>query len=298
MKTIFQSIFAKKPTQQELIAQIHNEFDTAEDRLLQQANDILKSLELKDTNGLADKAMRLKNIGFVNVPVVKELAVITEINKKIEIKQVSTKEQTELIQHYKFTYPFQKFLTIDELDRICNKYGLIYAPIANFNQDVPEKNLAEIENAKWLDKQDFTTEEIEFKIIKWENGVSRRIKRLLSSSPIIVKEKYIYSHQEDSLLKNTLKSRGYTKKIPNRWDIYTKAETKIIDKSGLFICAPLNNFNLKGLSKEGRLGYFNVTKTIIEKDPIVFRYCKGGVQIITKWGLEASDPALLNEINN
>lgn len=63
----------------------------------------------------------------------------------------------------------------------------------------------------------------------------------------------------------------------------------VISKSGLFIAAPKSDFNLEGLSKKGK-GYFNVFEI---KDPIVFRYVRGGIQVITKWGLEADDDALV-----
>lgn len=36
-----------------------------------------------------------------------------------------------------------------------------------------------------------------------------------------------------------------------------------------------------------------ITTQIVEvKDPIVFRYVNGGIQVITKWGIEAEDKIL------
>lgn len=70
-----------------------------------------------------------------------------------------------------------------------------------------------------------------------------------------------------------------------------------IDKSGLFIAAPSDDFNLKGLSKKSKHGYFRVFETKV-KDPIVFRYVRGGIQVITKWGLEANDQSLVVPILN
>jgi hypothetical protein len=59
----------------------------------------------------------------------------------------------------------------------------------------------------------------------------------------------------------------------------------------LFIAADKALFNLKGLEKsKNGFGFFK--KHIPNPDPIVFRYVKGGILIISKWGLEANDPEL------
>lgn len=65
-----------------------------------------------------------------------------------------------------------------------------------------------------------------------------------------------------------------------------------INRDGLFICAPIKHFDTKGLKKSGR-GFFNFTP--LPTDPIVFRYVKGGVQVLSKWGLEADDYRLVQE---
>jgi hypothetical protein len=67
-----------------------------------------------------------------------------------------------------------------------------------------------------------------------------------------------------------------------------------LDRTSLFIAAPKSHFNLDGLKKKNKFGFFNFT--IFEvKDPIVFRYCRGGVQVLSKWGDETNDKLLLNE---
>ena len=129
-------------SQEKLIAEIHSEFDTAQERLLQEANKILST----KTN-LPDIADRLSKVGFTNTPTAK---------KGIEVKKqlVTSQEQAELINYYKNTYPFLKFLTEDELNRICDKYNLIHAPVGNYINEVPEKNLRDIETAQGLKEQD------------------------------------------------------------------------------------------------------------------------------------------------
>jgi hypothetical protein len=67
------------------------------------------------------------------------------------------------------------------------------------------------------------------------------------------------------------------------------------NKKGLFIAAPKSHFNLEGLNKKSKFGFFNVTVTEV-KDPVVFEYCKNDiVRIVTKWGTE-DDKAYLDPI--
>lgn len=52
-------------------------------------------------------------------------------------------------------------------------------------------------------------------------------------------------------------------------------------KLGLFIAAPQDHFEKQ-----------EPQKSFVD-DPIVFEYCRGGLVVRSKWGLEASDPALV-----
>src|SRR5690349_14449529 len=102
-------------SQEQLIVEIHNEFDTAQERLLTQANDLLKSCSLREGDlSIESTGERLRRLGFVNTPVAKEADIIRKKNvEKLQV-QVKTSEQARLIQYYKMTYPFLKFLTEDE----------------------------------------------------------------------------------------------------------------------------------------------------------------------------------------
>lgn len=73
--------------------------------------------------------------------------------------------------------------------------------------------------------------------------------------------------------------------------VFLDARVQEVNRTGLFIAAPQSHFNTEGLKKKG-LGFFQVFETEI-KDPIVFRYVRGGIQVLTKWGLEANDPDLV-----
>lgn len=275
-------------TQQQIITEIHNEFDTAQDRLLEQANKILSTPNSEAVQSISD---RLIKIGFVNTPTAKK-------GKEVKKELVETREQAELISYYKNTYLFLKFLTEDELNRICDKYNLIHAPVANFIGEVPEKNIKDIEQAQTLRASDVVTNKIIQKV-KFHNKKS--IYETAWSNQDIIKKLNIPSEFEGEKFRHTFLFDEWVVtnyKTPEgmRWFADEIITTKI-DRSGLFIAAPALDFNLEGLSKNTKNGFFSVFETKV-KDPIVFRYVRGGVQIITKWGLEANDPALVLPINN
>ena len=58
------------------------------------------------------------------------------------------------------------------------------------------------------------------------------------------------------------------------------------------ICAPADHFDLENYSVRGTEVVANV------KDPVVLYKVSGGYRIVTAWGPEASDPEILNPLNN
>lgn len=263
--------------QEKLIAEIHAEFDTAQDRLLKEAKKVLNDV---NTNviGIAD---RLKSIGFKNTPTAKRGAEVKE-------KLVKSKDEATLIEYYAQTYPFLKFLTESELERICIKYNLIYASVERYKEDVPEKNIKDIETAQRLNYNDTSKNfyEANYSFYDWfgsskHSYVCPRDARQWKN-PISVE------YDDLSEVNKRLKELYNPTKICSVESVkFTK-----IDRSGLFIAAPKTHFNLDGLMAKG-LGFFESIVTTQVKDPIVFRYVRGGVQVLTKWGLEANDPDLV-----
>lgn len=279
-----------------IIEKIHHEVDTAATVLLQNANDIITNNNITTETTLAEKADRLKKLGFVSATPVTRLAEIEEVNKKKLLTVEQQKRLADRIIYYQQTYPFFKFLTEEKLDEICNKYDLIYATANCYIKDIPEKNLRELENAQEIKVDDLA--DITIKLIPLNN----RVQLLLNAMDHPTGE---FTQQE--IIDWCIKARG--KNVPdwtdraksNTWlfvvnrdlfgDRYDyRYRTEIIDRSGYFIAAPKSHFNLKGLTEKGK-GWFQVFKSE-PKDPIVFKYVKGGVLVITKWGDEAEDPDL------
>lgn len=276
--------------QEKLIAEIHNEFDTAQERLLSQAHEVLKSININAETSLELVADRLAKIGFINTPVVKSAGKIKEDKKQKQEILVKTKEEAELIEYYRATYPFLKFLTESELDRICAKYELIHAPVGNYTKDVPEKNLREIESSQKLKITDTAKSYLMVKITQFWHNTPKRIRDLVGTE-------FVYDGPVNS------NNEPYDFSIKRQFGItdveyiFRNATVTRIEKSGLFIAAPPSHFNLEGLTKKSKHGFFQVFKTEIT-DPIVFRYVRGGVQVLSKWGLEANDPSLVVPVLN
>jgi hypothetical protein len=274
--------------QLELIEKIHQDFDTAQERLLSEAKRILEGVKTTEMPTV-ETAKRLKLFGFINTPIAKRGA---EIIEKIEM----SKKEAKLIQYYMKEYPFLKFLTVAELDRICQKYNLMYATVDRYTKDVPIRNLEDIERAKSLKYGDEEPNRKWVEISKfWEgNDELKSWLKAKGGKIFITTIKTNGQEPTESSVRDGILEMGYKGGF-GRW-IFEKATIFEEKREGLFIAAPESHFNLKGLEKNG-FGFFEVKRTEI-KDPIVFRFVRGGVQVLTKWGLEAEDPSLILPINN
>lgn len=267
--------------QEKLIAEIHAEFDTAQDRLLKDAHEVLKSANLN----VVSVSDRLKSIGFKNTPTAKRGTVI-----KSDV--VKSKDEAKVIEYFSSTYPFLKFLTEPELERICKKYNLIFAPVDRYIEDVPEKNISDIEQAQGLKIDDYA-ENVTFVKITSFYSDGTELKKWLNNRLIPIDPSCVSHYSNDVSeyrVRDSIKAMGY-KGIFGSY-IYRSAEVIKVNKTGIFIAAPSSHFDLNGLDKQTQHGFLNVFKTEI-KDPIVFRYVRGGIQVLTKWGLEANDPDLV-----
>jgi len=225
--------------EQLVIQEIHNAFDNAQDLLLEEAEVTLEANKVTEAD--KDHVKKMVALGFVNAEGVQETS--QKLKAAVKNKKIAGR-----ILYYKQTYPFLKFLTVDKLDAICEKYNLIHAPVGNYIGDVPKKNLKEIAGAQELKAEDALPDDVK----------TERTARNL-----------------DGII-----------------------ETIKTVHSGLFIAAPEKDFKLDGLTKKGVRGFFKEITTSRVDDPIVFRYVKDGIQVLSKWGLEASDPELTNAIDN
>jgi hypothetical protein len=298
---MFEKFLEKLMTPHVTVEVIHKEFDLAQDRILDKSDELLKELEIPNETPLERKGKMMKELGFINSITVKEAEELKRNKKAIQDKISITIKQAETIRYYTQKYPLEKFITVDVLNEICNKYGLIYAPVANYIEDIPEKNVLEMKNVKKLD--DIDKFEKIYKLIGLPQYMINFLGKTNNEFTIseIQSWKGKYYENTTSLIKwlkegNTtftyalLDESGIT---PNP-DLYRFNFMEVIDKEGLFIAAPSSHFNLKGLTKKSEFGFFNVNIQKVKEDPIVFEYCSEYLcRIITKWGNE-NDKAYLD----
>jgi hypothetical protein len=231
------------------VKQIHNEFDTASDTLYQET---VRNTAINFNR--IEKSRRLEKLGFT---------------KSSELVKNPAKEALPV--YYRKKYPFLKFITREQLEAICEKYGLIHAEVFNYTGEIPEKNLREIENAQPLDKEDEFDGDFIYEEMEREQEKEREKMKSNQSRGIFYKSKL---------------SDDWIPVIstPNPYSIRVHRYA-----STLFIAANKVLFDLENMKNvKGTHGY-----VAAHKDPIVFRWCRGGILIITKWGDEANDPELV-----
>jgi hypothetical protein len=261
---------------------IHAEFDNAQEIILKEAQEIIECNVVKNM----EHVEALKKLGFVNSQEV-------EKNEEKIKKSKMGNELAKLVMYYKQTYPFLKFLTEEKLDEICEKWGLVHASVKSYKRDVPPKNVNELLNAQQLRSDDARPDKYRFTKIDCATGHGEDTIKWLAETEF-----------DFDPCKNHLSTDIIMKKMcPHKFDknlflFWTGSRTEKCNKEGLYIAAPADHFDLKGLEKKGKFGFFEKRVVKIIQDPIVFRYVKGGIQVLSKWGPEAEDPNTFNEINN
>lgn len=273
MKNLFKKTENNYPA---IVQQIHNEMNTAGEKALEEALAVIS----QENGKVTEKGKRLEAIGFSNVPEVKE-------SKESEKKIIENREVADLVKEYSIKYPLNKFILEKDVKSICEKYSLVCGGINLFKGFVPEKNLKEIE--------------------AFQNQYEFDRLALLTSYNIYEEEQII------DLSKHKLtKSKGgdYVLRLNGLTDFIQVGEnydginffgsinvdgeilSGRIQIIGLQICAPAKDMNLDDMTIEE--GY-KVRQNI--PDPVVLQPVKGGYLIITAWGDEASDPIVVNSIN-
>jgi hypothetical protein len=288
----------KKPKPMEVI---HAEFDSAQDRILDECEKILAELKIPTETQIEKKALILKDLGFVNSEVIQQAKILKEKSQKIEQKINLTINQAKTIRYFKEKYPFEKFITIDELNRICEKYHLIYAPAQNYIKDIPEKNVLEMKNCKKLEIKDRSELNRIIVYFKFWGDATKEYKDFINSNVLDKPIPYWVDIDSESSFRKYFKSLNSNLEYIGTY-YFNEIKVETVNKSGLFVAAPKSHFNLEGLDKKTEYGFFNVTIQEV-KDPVVFEYCKNDIcRIITKWGTDDDqsylDPILLNEILN
>ncbi len=278
---------------QKIIEKIHRKFDTAGEKLLLQAKEIINAPMVNDTG----KIERFQKIGFTSGKPIKDAEGAFK-------KQQEAKAQIEAIEYYQTYYPSYKFISEPQIQKICKKYGLLYGESKNYLGDIPEKNLSEIEAFK-LREEDYLEETVSWMGSMFNDMVARYSSPfrfwsepadefpktgVIGYDPIGAKDNGDGSHTitlNKGLIPTIMEggnSVGYDSK--------PKEQKK--QKPAFKICAPKKDFNTAGY--EVKDGYKLIYDPIVIQ-PVKYKNVLGGL-IISKWGLEGMDASLTNETNN
>lgn len=248
-------------TIQEKIEEIHHAFNTEGDRLLAQAKAVLeKNVLPEDKVALAE---RLRKMGFISNPLIEQVKVVEDEKRLSE-------EVAKRIEHYNFYYPQNRFIDEASILRLCEKYDLHFGLVSDYTGDVPVGNLSDIENFKVRE------EDMEYMYILSGFRMSQRI---------------IVSHEDFKQQQAYLKEREAATGNSMPYASGGFYSSDIVSNVALSICAPLKDFNLTDRRILGR-------KIVNIPDPIVLHPVSGGYLIVTAWGLEAKDEAVVNSNKN
>lgn len=256
-----QSFTKPKVDVNEIVKQIHHEFDTAGEKLLADAKQILATAV--DTS----KGEMLASLGFHKSK--KSVESIDIIRSKEQNKKLA-----DTVEYFRMHYPNQKFITEDMVSAICKKYGLLFAESHHFISDIPDKNLLEISNFKMREDD----------MRKLENNYWAYDYQGISHTYIIVdkSQSQFYGHCELDFMRGVVM---ITEKDETKKHSYHKPSFKI--------AASPKDFDTANMYIED--GY-KLNANI--PDPIVLQPVKGGYLIVSKWGIEGEDALLTNESQN
>jgi hypothetical protein len=247
-----------------IVEQIHQEFFTDSEKII---NEVVTS-----------KAKTLYELGFTS----------SEETKAFDPEKEKLKK---LIIHYQYHYPNNKFITDEEVTRICKKYNLICGPVSAYTGKVPDSKVAQIASFE-LHFTDDRDSEYEYTLHYYNLGGEFLTKssKIYKSLPKVIrpKERLSSRFQANEYLNKIYKTQ-YTYLV----DEMQETETKY---KGLFICAPENEMKTEGLQKKGIFAMFQKTRHV--EDPVVLHPCKGGWLILAAWGPEASDNDVVNHKMN
>lgn len=269
------------------IAAVHDTFLTESERLLEEAKDILglseKKIEVLKPTIEAKKSIanRLASLGFSRASQVKQHNEVVAEAEKLEETAKYAKETAKLILYYSTNY-YHRFITEKGVEALCRKYGLVHAPVNIFISEVPEKNLIEMEQFLKVGVK----EEDCFYYTKWGRDSSGR-NELSYYEWRIQKEQIEEREREINISTDNLALQQFRKRYIRKTD-----PDAIIHKSKEFqICALPKDFDLKGREIKDY-------KAVLKEDPIVLFRVRGGYLIVTAWGDEANDEAVVNAKNN
>ena len=240
--------------------EVHAEFDRTGIELLSEANKILTDNNSKDKE-LAEK---MKQLGFENAVSVKE-----------DAKQM---EEANAVVYFNRHYPLNKFFTEQAIEKVCVKYGLLFAKSDKYKGEIPMKNQLEIVNFKLREKDMPNVKLVKAELRDIGSGNMSMVSALFLGIDVFRDpSKYIKSVSVKEFSENKEKylAEGWTDSSAFEYHIVAQPEF----------------LNMVNIAVENEY-------KVVDKDPVVFRKVKGGYLLVSCWGNEASQEEFQNPINN
>lgn len=266
-----------------VVDRIHRDFDAANEVALAEAEAFLE----KCKNVPQEKADNLELVGFVKS---KEVTRIRESMDTLKLQQ----KTVELIGRYRVEYPNYKFILPQQVDEICDKYGLVMGGVGDFTGFVPEKNLQDIVRFKKTFKSN------SWVVYDWRYG---RNVGVIDMSNYEVRRSGDYEHfywigegddpsgRTKHFQRNVGEAGFYADGIIDGRRIDLTMSGCRLTEPTFMICGPLKDFDMKGKRVVGN-------RLLNIPDPVVLYPVEGGFIIVTAWGDEASDPIVVNQEMN
>lgn len=127
-------------TQNELVLEIQNEFNTSSNKILDEFSKIVHP-----QTETIETLEKLQKTGFCNCENYLDL-------KRLENKNKNLYDLNEYIGYLKLKYPTYKFISYEQVQEICVKYGLVLGHSRYFKGNIPENNIKDILNFKVNDE--------------------------------------------------------------------------------------------------------------------------------------------------
>lgn len=239
----------KQQSTEEVIEEIHNSFETASNRLLNEAKDIIASKIPSEHHE------KIAKLGFINAKGVQE-------NENLKKERENQEKIALKLEYYNQKYPFYKFITEKEVQKICEKYNLVFGQCSLYKGEIPKKNVEEISNFVQPKEEDLKYIEID----------------------------YFGDHKEIS-------HYSYMLEKENKYKYSVMLHSTYYKDRSFRICAPISDMKTEGYKQEG----YKLVKEVKEvPDPIVlFPVSDSMYIIVSKWGLSTDlNQELTNPIEN
>ena len=128
------------------IAQIHQDFYNQENLLKTELPVLIKEQrhEIQLSTDIVTKHQDLQQLGFVKSKTTIDLNVI--INKNQELQQIleNMEKTLEALNYFKRNYPYCKFITLNQVVKLCKKYGFVCGPVTFYTGMIPDENMMEL----------------------------------------------------------------------------------------------------------------------------------------------------------